>query len=269
MSKRVIGMVVSVALAAAGTFAILTYVKRADERALAGEATVEVLVVDAPVAKGTPVEEVANAVTTEHVPVKVRADGSVSSLAGLSGTVAAVDLVPGEQVVAARFVDPVQLVTETAIEIPDGYLEVTVALDPQRAVGGQPRPGDLVAVVASFNDVATEEEPAEAPAPGAGIIGDEEPATQSVAATHIILHKVLVANVQANEPAPSAQPADISTAAYATAPTDSLLITFALTAPDVERMVYAAEHGRIWLAREPADASEEGTQVQTALVIFR
>jgi len=265
MNKRVIGMAVSVALAAAGTFAILSYVKNADERALAGEATVEVLVVDTPVVKGTPASEVASAVTTEWVPVKVRAEGSVTSLAGLEGTVTAVDLVPGEQVVAARFVDPIELATETVVDIPDGLLEVTIALDPERAVGGQPIPGEMVAVVASFNDVAPE--PDESGSAPIGGVTDEEPATMP--ATHIILHKVLIANVQTNEAPPVVQPVDATTVSHAPAPTDSLLVTFALSAPDVERLVFAAEHGRIWLAREPGDAPEDGTQVQTNLVIYR
>ena len=266
MNRRIIGMVMSVVLAAIGTFAILSYVKRADDRARAGETTVEVLVVDTPVARGTPVDEVAKAVTAEQIPVRVRADGSVSSLAGLSGTVTAVDLVPGEQVVAARFVDPVELVNESAIEIPEGYLEVTVALEPQRVIGGQPSPGELVAVVASFSSVATETEEEGTSPPVAG--APEEAAT--VAATHIILHKVLITNIQANEPAPqAAQPADVSTVQYAPAPGGSLLVTFALPAPDVERLVYVAEFGNIWLAREPVDAPEDGTEVQTAQVIFR
>ncbi|MDH3730685.1 MAG: RcpC/CpaB family pilus assembly protein [Acidimicrobiia bacterium] len=268
MNKRLIGMVVSVALAAIGTFSLLTYVKGADERALAGEETVEVLVVDTMVAKGTPISEVAKAVTTEWVPVKVRAEGSVSTLNNLSGTVAAVDLLPGEQVVAARFVNPVDLAAETIVAIPDGLLEVTIALDPQRAVGGQPLPGDLVAVVASFNDVATE--PVEEPSTPIGITTqEEEAAVATLAATHIILHKVLIANVQANEQLARAEQADATEVGFAAAPTGSLLITFAVSAPDVEKLVFAAEHGRIWLAREPADAPEDGTSVQTNLVIYR
>lgn len=268
MNKRVIGMVVSVALAAIGTFSLLTYVRGADERALAGEATVEVLVVDTPVAKGTPISEVAKAVTTEWVPVKVRAEGSVSTLANLSGTVAAVDLVPGEQVVSARFVSPVDLASETVVEIPDGLLEVTIALDPQRAVGGQPVPGDLVAVVASFNDVAAEPVD-ESPSPGSFGTEEGEEVVATLAATHIILHKVLIANVQANEQIQRATEADATEAGFAAAPTGSLLVTFAVSAPDVEKLVFAAEHGRIWLAREPVDAPEDGTSVQTNLVIYR
>jgi pilus assembly protein CpaB len=264
MNKRLIGMVVSVALAGAGTFALLSYVKGADERALAGEETVEVLVVDSPVAKGTPASEVARSVTSQMVPVKVRAEGSMTSLATMAGTVTAVALVPGEQVVAARFVDPIELAAETVVQIPDGLLEVTISLDPQRAVGGQPLPGDLVAVVASFNDVATDAE-----SETTGVPGAPTPEVATTAATHILLHKVLVANVQSNDSAPPAQPADITTVQHAAAPGGELLITLALSAPDVERLVFAAEHGRIWLARESADSPEGGTQIQTKDVIYR
>lgn len=263
--KRLIGMVVSVALAAIGTFGLLSYVKGADERALAGEATVEVLVVETPIERGTPVAEVARAVTTERVPVKVRADGSVTSLSALQGTVTAVDLVPGEQVVAARFVDPVELATERVVEVPDGMLEVTISLSPERAVGGQPLPGDTVAVVASFADAATGESSDDGP-PGTESSEDE---VTTAAATHIILHKALVVHVQATDPTPAAQPADVATVQHLAAPSGTLLLTLALSAPDVEKVVFAAEHGTIWLAREPGNAPEDGTQIVTSLVIYR
>ena len=37
----------------------------------------------------------------------------------------------------------------------------------------------------------------------------------------------------------------------ASAPTDSLLVTLALDAPSVEKVVYAAEFGTVWLSNEP------------------
>jgi hypothetical protein len=35
-----------------------------------------------------------------------------------------------------------------------------------------------------------------------------------------------------------------------------------LDAPSVERVVYAAEHGRLWLSQEPMDAPGTGTKLQ-------
>jgi hypothetical protein len=42
-----------------------------------------------------------------------------------------------------------------------------------------------------------------------------------------------------------------------------VFVTLALDAPSVEKVVFAAEHGRVWLALEPKDANEGGTKVQS------
>jgi pilus assembly protein CpaB len=46
-------------------------------------------------------------------------------------------------------------------------------------------------------------------------------------------------------------------------PVGNLFVTLALDGPSVERVVFGAEHGRLWLAAQPADAAEGGTKVQT------
>jgi len=85
--------------------------------------------------------------------------------------------------------------------------------------------------------------------------------------THLELHKVLVTSVQIAEDASgvpdvagdgsdSADDNDVESA-----PTESLLITFALDAPSIEQVVFAAEFGTIWLANEPLDAAETGTKI--------
>ena len=37
------------------------------------------------------------------------------------------------------------------------------------------------------------------------------------------------------------------------------MVTLAVTAADAEKVVYAAEHGTIWLSNEPTDAVATGT----------
>ncbi|MEO7443790.1 MAG: RcpC/CpaB family pilus assembly protein [Acidimicrobiales bacterium] len=249
MKRRIGGVIASLLLATLGTFALVSYVQSAKDNALAGEALVDVLVVTGPVAKGTPVGDLAGLVRTERVPVKVKAAGSVDSLTALEDLVAGVDLVAGEQVVAARFVTA-QVAGQQA-DVPKDKLQVTVALDPVRAVGGQVRAGDLVAVVASFGGGA----------PGAAPASD---------GTHLILHKVVVTSVQVEqkppENDPQAKPANDRTPTQA--PTGNLLITLALDAPSVERIVFAAERGTLWLALEPTAAPEGGTKIVTPGNVF-
>ncbi len=285
MKRRVVGVVLSVALAAVGVFLVLSYTQSADERALAGEEVVEVLVVDAPVTAGEGAADIENRVRLVQVPVKVQAVGSVASLADLDDRVAAVDLVPGEQVVTQRFVTAEQFEEQDEFEVPDGLLEVTVSLSPDRAVGGQLEPGDFVAVVASFdpfdlnaiepNDLENlaglptlfVNPPTQVEATPDGVTNAQPLKTPN--SSHIVLHKVLVTAVQIERLPAEPEREDAEAVGVELAPTGNLLVTLAVQAPDVEKIVFTAEHGFVWLASEPGSASEAGTQIQTRGSIYR
>jgi len=211
LRTKLAGIVAAVVLAGAGTVVLVGYVHGAEGRALKGDKPTNVLVVSDTIPKGTPVSAIGDKVKVEKVPAKVKAVGAVSSLGALTGQVAVVDLLPGEQVVETRFATVAQ-------SAPGGpsMLNATIALDSVRAMGGTLKAGDTVAVVASFPDPDT---------------------------THIILHKVKVTAVK---------PAGTS-----------YLVTLALDAPSVERVIFTAEFGKLWLTAEPTDATEAGVKVQT------
>lgn len=262
MPRRIIGVVLAVTLAAVGTFVLVLYVRGAEDRALAGEETVEVLVVSEPIARGTAAEDLDGKVRPERIPQKVQARGSVASLedlAKLDGRVTSVELLPGEQITTARFVDRSDL-ARAQVDVPDGLLEVTVSLSPERAIGGQLVPGSTVAVLSSFDPFNLE---------GSVVEGDQEVDVegQTPNTTHLILHKVLVTNVQSDQAALADDGEEESNASRA--PSGNLLVTLALDAPSVERLVFTAEHGRLWLAIEPDDAPEEGTRIQQRGTIYR
>lgn len=248
MRHRSLAMVGAIVLALIGTFTIVSYVQGADDRALAGESVVKVLVVQEQIPPGTPAVDLGDRVALEPVAEKVKADGAITNVKQLGSQVASATLVPGEQIVEARFVAAsAYRASGTAVTVPEGLLQTTVALDPQRAVGGVLSPGAKVAVVASFTD----------------------PDQSS-----IILHKVLVTNVQLAEDqddgSTNTDNADSSTQAKpGEAPTGELLVTLALDAAAVERVVFAAEHGTLWLSLDPASASEEGTRIQDRGAIYQ
>lgn len=208
MNRKISGLAGAVGLAAVGTLVLVGYVQAAEDRALAGERLVPVLVVAAPAEKGTPADEVA--VRTEEVPVKVKASGAVTAMDDLDGMAAAVDLLPGEQVLASRFA-PAEEVGGAGI--PDGLEQVTISLDAQRAVGGRISAGSTVGVFASF---------------GADDTGR----------TELVLHEVPVVTVT---------PADPATAEEGAAP-GTVLVTLAVEPANVLPIVFGAEHGRLWLS---------------------
>jgi pilus assembly protein CpaB len=136
--------------------------------------------------------------------------------------------------------------------VPAGFQEVAVALEPERAVGGELGPGDTVGVAMSF-------EPFDLP-------GTED---LTPSQTHLTFHKVLVTAVQFDQndaaaaDAASAQDDENPGADVERAPSLRLLVTLAMKAPEVEQVVFAAEFGHIWLTAENADADQSGTRVVT------
>lgn len=246
MRRRLIAACAALVLLTAGTVVLLAYVQNADARALAGVRTTEVLVADQPIPEGTPAEELSGLVRTEVLPVKAVLEGRVTDLGDLTGQVTTVDLMPGEQVLSARFAAPGDLGPSGAVPVPDGLQEVSVLLEPQRAVGGRVRAGDTVGVVVSL-----------AEGEGGG-------------RTHAVLHRLLVTEVQgAPAPVDPGTQGDPETASAGTpAPTQSLMVTLAVTAPQAEAVVFGVEHGTLWLSLEPAEADTSGTAVVDGSTIY-
>lgn len=233
MKRRIIGAIAALLMAVVGTMMVVAYIGGADQRALEGAKTVEVLVVGKNVPAGTPAEQLDAYVAAEMVPAKVVPAGAVSDVQELSGQVAAVDLMAGEQVLAARFAKPADLQEPGTVAVPEGMQEVTISLEPARVVGGQLQAGDTVGVFISMEDGPDE----------SGVV------------THLTLHKVLVTRVQ------GVAVTTESSADADTVPANNVLVTLAVTAPDAERIVYAQEFARTWLSKEPAEASDKGTRL--------
>ena len=276
--RRAIGIMGAIEVAALGTLLLVGYVRGAEDRALAGEEVVEVLVVDKPIAQGTPAGVLTPFVRLERVPTKVVAEGSIAELSMLADLVASTDLLPGEQLVASRFVAAEILEEHDRVEAPANTLEVTISISPERALGGQLVPGDVVAVIASFPpfDLNTFEPsdlgPGEIIDPNEIFLGSSDSETaasvKSPSATSLILHNVLVTSVQLGQ-LPRTVGEELPADTPDLAPTGNLLITLAASTDAVERLVFTAEHGYIWLAAEGDDVVDAPTKIQTRETIYR
>lgn len=232
MRNKVVGIVASVAMAAIGTALLVWYVRGADERTAGSERTVQVLVVSEPVPKGTKASDMTGRVRLEEVPADFAASGSLRSLSDLSDQVTQVDLGAGDQLAPSRFGPPA---VANGPDVPPGLLQVTVPIETVRAVGGQLRPGDLVGVVASFEDPDT---------------------------SRMIVNRVKVTGVR------TAEGANVKSQAQANGPSSPMLhVTLALDAAQVERVVFAAEHGRLWLSAAPENAPDTPTQLQSKATV--
>jgi pilus assembly protein CpaB len=232
--RRLLAALAALLLAATGAVVLLAYVRGADARALAGVETVDVLLVEQPVAEGTPAEELADLVRTERLPAKAAVPGGVTDLDQLAGQVATVDLQPGEQLLAARFAAPDDLTVPGTVTAPEGTSEVSILLEPQRAVGGRLAAGDTVGVHVSLE-------------------GE----------THVVLNRVLVTQVQGAPVRPEAGDATQTASSGGAAPSASLMVTLGLLPEAAEAVVFGMEHGTVWLSLEPDGVDTTGTEVVT------
>src|SRR5262245_4659425 len=102
--RRIVGILAAVILATIGTVALVGYVQSAKDKAVAQERMVEVYVVDTLVPKGAPAETIKASVSLEQIPARLEQAGAIDDLETVGANVAAADLQPGDQLVAARLV---------------------------------------------------------------------------------------------------------------------------------------------------------------------
>lgn len=241
----------AVALALVGAILIVVYAQGADQRALAGTQPVDVLVVKTAIPAGTPVEEMTASLETQTVPAAGKSASALNSLDGKAGTVAAVDLVPGEQLLAERLVSPAEAKESGAVEVPTGMQEVSFQLEPQRIAGGRIAVGDRVGMFLSFEAGA-------------------DPANEKDATTQMSIRKALVTAVQrAPQVAAKEETEDGTNPQDTTLPEGSLMLTVAVNDVDAGKIVFASEFGRLWLTKEPLDAKDNGPRIERKEVVYK
>jgi pilus assembly protein CpaB len=246
LKSRLLAGIAALVLAVVGAILVVSYAQGADSRAVQGLQPVTVLVVSKAVPTGTSVAALKAFVTSQELPGKAVSKSALTNLDGLAGKVTAVDLLPGEQLVAERLIEPEALKASGSVQIPEGLQEVSFQLEPQRVVGGRLAPGDHVGVFISFKSGGLEAKP-------------EKETTQ------LTIHKVLVTAVQRAPvaTAPAQPPTDGATAPAedTSLPTGSLLLTVAVNDVDAGKIVYASEFtdtASIWLSKEPLNAKDSG-----------
>jgi pilus assembly protein CpaB len=241
MKSRLLAGVAAVILALVGAMMVYGYTQGAEARAIEGLDPVTVLVIATQVPAGTPSEELMSFLTTETLPATAVSTSALNDLDSFAGMVTAVDLIPGEQLLAERLIDPSATATIDTVEVPPGLQEVSFAIAPSKAVGGKLAPGDTVGIFVSM-------EPGALP---------DEPGAQT---TQLVLHKVLVTSVQRAPSAtpvdPAATPEEQARAEAEALPGDSLMLTVAVTEDQATRVVFGNEFERIWLSKEPDSAVE-------------
>ncbi|WP_336033666.1 Flp pilus assembly protein CpaB [Geodermatophilus sp. FMUSA9-8] len=227
MRRRLLAGFTALAIAMLGAVILIKEVESYKEEARADEELVSVLVVDDFVPAGADAITVSGAVRTEEVPTRLVAPDAMTDISGASGKVTTTDLLPGEQLLTDRFVDPAALAPEGTVLAPAGAVEVTVALDAQRAAGGALQAGDKVGVQ----------------------LTSQLPDVDGLTAYTVfkVFHQVLVTRVEV--------PTDAAT---------GFLVTLAVSPADAELLVIGSTAQALYLSLETPAAGAAGTTASTS-----
>ena len=153
MGRRSLVLVVALVVAALGTALVFLYASNADQRALAGQETVEVLVAKSEIPAGVSGADASERGLFEAkvITADSAAEGVLSpaDLGSIADSVAVTTIYTGEQIVAAKF----GAVGEAAtIPMPAGSIALSVDLPYASQAAGFVRPGSEVAVFNTADD---------------------------------------------------------------------------------------------------------------------
>jgi pilus assembly protein CpaB len=231
VKSRLLGGIAALLLAIIGTVLLVVYVQGADNRAAQGLDPVNVLVVKESIPAGTKAEDLNSKVRLESLPQSAVPSGALERLSDQNGKVTSATLEPGEQLLASKLVDPKELVPGT-VPVPEGLGEVTFLLAPERILGGRLEAGDKVSVYSSFKT-------------------DESTQGGTKESTGLLFHDVLVTAVQKAAPDTAKSGSDSTSSDKAVAmPNGSAFVTVARSDADAAKMVFGAEFGTLWLAKQ-------------------
>lgn len=236
--RRVLAIIAAVLLTLFGTVVLIAYVSSAERRAQRGAELVGILVAAEEIPAGTSGASLAGSrsVTRREVPLASRAEDAVTDLAELGDQVTLERILAGEPIVARHFGDA-DASGRAGAQVEEGLEVVTIALEPQRALGGRLSQGDLVGVIVSLESETSSSD--------ADI--DEPESGDSDATTAMVLAGVPVVDVTGADP-------ETGEAA------NMLMVTLQVDEPDAERIIFGAEFGRLWLTRQGEGEQTDGAR---------
>jgi pilus assembly protein CpaB len=149
MQSRVLAVLIAVVLALVATAALVVYVNGADRRAISDQSPRMVWVAATPIPAGTSGLKAINTkmVKQAAVPSKTIVPGAVLSVTQIQNRYAAVDLEVGEQLLQKRWVGAEDVAGGRLLPIQSGYQALSIGMDAVRQVAGFVTPGDRVSLV--------------------------------------------------------------------------------------------------------------------------
>ena len=153
MQNRLLAIMIAIVLAVVSAMALVVYANSADRRAISEQSPVQVYVAREKIEQGETFAEATGKIRVASVPRKTVVEGAVRSLQQISDRVAAVDILPGEQLLDGRWVSREQVEGKNLLSLQAGSQAVSIQVDATRQVSGFITPGNKVNIYVTLAGV--------------------------------------------------------------------------------------------------------------------
>ncbi len=228
MGRRIILLIVATAIAAVGTVLVYTYAKNADDRAMADESPVTVVVAKNEIPAGTPVLQAIESGDFEQrdIPSATAIDGAMSSVEPIKEQVALTTIFPNQQLSTQMFGKT--LSEGSALPIPPENIAVSFQFTDPARVAGFVKPGSKVVVFLTIGSAS----------------GGQNQQDES---TRVLLPEALVIGVGPTTAAPQGDTSKNDEQNANDEQIPRALLTLALTDAQAAKLVYGTQHGTLYL----------------------
>jgi pilus assembly protein CpaB len=226
MGRRTLLLIAALAVAALGTTLVFVYVNGINNRALADQKPVKVLVTKNLIPAGMSVEDASRLGDFEQKEVAASsvAPNALSDITPLAGQVALSNIYPGEQILRQKFGAPG---TTSTLPIPGDKVAISIQLGDPARVAGFVTPGANVAIYVTMAGTA------------GGTAGSDFtrvllPRAQVIAAGPTTMTQTTSTNAKTGQANTEAVP--------------KAILTLALSQRDAAKIIYASSKGQLYFA---------------------
>jgi pilus assembly protein CpaB len=153
VGRRLLLLIAAIIVAAFGTTLVFVYVNGVNDRAVADQNPVKILVAKKLIASGTKASDAQaqGALELKQVPKAAVAAGALSDITPIQNELSLTQIYPGQQVLSQLF--GAQAPTTDALNIPKGDVAMSVQLTDPGRVAGFVQPGSHVAIFVDLSPV--------------------------------------------------------------------------------------------------------------------
>ncbi len=262
MKARILIIILALFMGLFAVVGVLVYVGSVRAQVAEDGRMITVLVAEKKIAAGTELDMLLDQdmVSVEKVPKKYIASGVVSSTSQLKGKIANTTIAKGEQLTLFKFDTP-QTATSLELRISGDMRAVAIPINDEKGVAGALAPGDRVDVIGTF---------------------DKQIA--GVDTTKVFLQNIEVLSVAGSgfEPKQSTdeeKPGAVKASSTQSSTTQNSqsnqtstikrTVVLAVSASDLEKLIFAEEKGSVVLALVPNSAKTLQTTGQTIQSVFK